>query len=224
MNQTQVKWADYTQLDEENYLMLTKELYNIENELGKDIHNSIHPSRRFEYPWVYSKLQPLNDNDKVLDVGSGDTVLQFLVSRQVKELHSIDTDSSAVDWISKTCKTKNFVNIFPSRANIFSLPFMSDCFDKVTCISVLEHLPKEQVWSAIEELTRVVKPHGRLAITMDVVLEETDKQVDINDFMSLAEEHLIPVPQFPNTLMRFSTPPYNFPFTVCCILIQKDGI
>lgn len=217
----QVEWADYKFLNEPESFMLTKKLFDLENELGKDTHDSLHWSRRFEYPWVYAKLQPFGNSDIVLDAGAGNTVFQFLISKQVKELHSIDANLSCVDWVSS--KAKQFANVFSKQADILHLPFPNGFFDKVVCISALEHNSKQQIWAAISELTRVTKPAGKIAITMDIALETTDKQFDITDLGNMAKEHSIPIPSLPNSVIGFRTISYSFPLAVCCMLIQKES-
>lgn len=213
----QIEWANYNRLNEVSYLMNARQLFNLETELGKNVHDSMHWSRKFEYPWVIANLQPFSKDDVVLDAGAGNTALQFLVSKWVKEVHSIDTDTKSVSWI-KTNLDSKCPNLHPEQADILNLPFESGFFDKTLCVSVLEHLPKDRLFDAINELVRVTKSGGKIAITMDVVLIQTPKQYDIIDMMVNFD-----LPNIPDSVMVFHVPPYNFPFTVCCMILQKDG-
>ena len=107
--------------------------------------------------------------------------------------------------------------------DLTEMAFPSNYFDKAICVSVLEHLPKDKVIAGIEELIRVTKPGGKIAITMDVVLEKTDKQTDLEDFGKIAEKYSFKIPSLPPHGMISRVPPYNFPFAVACILLEKGG-
>lgn len=50
----------------------------------------------------------------------------------------------------------------PLRGSLAALPFASETFDLIICKHVLEHL--EQPESALRELARIFRPHGRLLI------------------------------------------------------------
>ena len=213
----QAEWISHT-----NWSPFSAELLNLENSLGKDICDSLHPTRIFEYPWVYSNLQPFSASDTLLDAGPGNTALQFLVSKEVKEVHSLDIYPDFIEWIAKICEEKHFDNVFPKLDSILNAPYPDEYFDKVICISVLEHLPKTQVGLAIGELIRLVKPGGKIALTMDIALVSTDKQMDINDFRMLVGQQFI-IPELVEGTMAFTAEPENIPFSVICILIKKES-
>ena len=51
--------------------------------------------------------------------------------------------------------------------DLTQLPFPSESFDIVTCISVLEHMPPDTRAKGVAEMARVLKPEGRLILTYD---------------------------------------------------------
>ena len=211
-----MNWVNTTELLYPNWFLLTKELYDLERTL-KGTTDALHQSRRYEYPWVYFNLAPWNPNDIVLDAGAGDTVFRYLLAKGVKKVCSIDIDISCVAW-AQGIRDK-FVNVVPMVGDIMDIPFSDNYFSKVYCISVLEHLPKELVKEGIDELLRVTG--GKIAITMDVSYERTDKQVDMEDFINLMKDYLV-VPSLSSSSFIFwdrgVEPP--FPFVVACILIE----
>ena len=56
-------------------------------------------------------------------------------------------------------------------ANISGLPFKTEMFDRVVCISVLEHMSPGEDELAIQEMSRVLKPGGKLLVTVDFSLK-----------------------------------------------------
>lgn len=218
--QARMEWADYRFLNEQSYLLLSKELHDMEIDLGKEVPDSLHQSRRFEYPWVYINLQPFTKDDIALDAGAGYTVFHLLISRMVREVYSVDVDADSVNWLNKVKAEKGF-NAFATLGDLTNMTFPANYFNKTICISTLEHLPKQKVVDGIEELIRVTKLGGKIAITMDIVLEKTDKQTDLKDFKDIANKYCLMIPDFPSHMMVLRVPPYNFPFTVACILLEK---
>jgi len=217
-----MKWADYNTLSNSDFFLLTSELVNLEVALDKERVDSLHVTRRFEYPWIYYSLLPFNKDDTVLEAGPGNTVFQFFLAKKVREVCSIDTDPEAVNWLNKVRNEQAIHNVFPTLGDLTDLRFAPDFFNKVICISTLEHVAKGKVVDGLDELIRVTKPGGKIAITMDIVMEKTDKQTDILDFIEIAKRYSLVIPEFPQHGMKLSVPPYNFPFAVACILLEKE--
>lgn len=218
-----MEWAAYQFLTKPDAFLITKQLYEIEQVIGRDVADSLHMTRRFEYPWVYINLQPLSRDDTVLNAGAGYAVFHILISKMVKEVHNVDIDADSVNWLNKVKAKKGFNNVFATLGNLTKMTFPDNYFNKAICISTLEHLAKQKVVDGIEELKRVTKPGGKIAITMDVVLEKTDKQTDLEDFGKIAQKYSFKIPSLPPHGMIFRVPPYNFPFAVACILLEKGG-
>ena len=68
---------------------------------------------------------------------------------------------------------KNFVTLCKERqlnvleSNIFNLPFEDNTFDYIISIAVIHHLRTEsERYKAIDELLRVLKPNGKMLITV----------------------------------------------------------
>jgi 2-polyprenyl-3-methyl-5-hydroxy-6-metoxy-1,4-benzoquinol methylase len=97
---------------------------------------------------------------RILDVGSGDGYFADRVSRLKGsgEVFGIDISETAINKAKINYPTLNF-----SQGQIESLAFSDSFFDTVFAIEVLEHIVDVQ--RAIEELRRVLKKGGYLAIT-----------------------------------------------------------
>ncbi len=60
------------------------------------------------------------------------------------------------------------------KGDFLKLPFDNNSFDVVSCVSVIEHMPKETQIIGVKEMARVVKPGGKLIITYDNYEDLTD--------------------------------------------------
>lgn len=213
----QAEWVSHV-----DWSPFSTRLLDLENSLGKEVRDSLHKTRIFEYPWVYSNLQPFSHTDVVLDAGAANTALQFLLSKEVKEVYSLDIEQSYVEWVAKTCEERHFDNLFPEHGDILCAPYPDEYFDKVICISTLEHLPKTQVGLAIDELVRLVKPGGKMALTMDISHTPTDQQMTMLDFEELVGQWFT-IPELNEGTMVFDIEPQLIMFSVICILIEKEN-
>ncbi len=113
----------------------------------------------------------ISDGDVVLDLGCGEGrhlhALYF-----AKRLHAVGVDLGFEDL----CKARRGLELNPdlesnpqrycsfAQADALTLPFPDGCFDLVLCSEVLEHIPDYQ--SALDEVYRVLKPGGTLAVSV----------------------------------------------------------
>lgn len=221
------EWASFRRLLEHSFFLSTAALFKIEEELGTPIHDSLHWSRRFEYPWV---IQRLKDPGKlILDVGAGATALQFFLTREGMPTISLDIDKDAVEWInSRSTKSTAIVSDGTVKtvwskphAGIGSLPDLclsANSFETCLCISVLEHLPKAQILPSIQELIRVAAKH--VIITLDVALTRSQKQLDAVDLVELTKALDLPeIPMLPLDVLDFVIDGQRF--GVLCMHLQK---
>lgn len=130
----------------------------------------LHWSRQVEWPWILKQGQFLPSH-RVLDVGSGWSVLKYAVANRCAFVDVIDNDTESI------VKAKKSTEIVHRKHNIQhhfgdarELSGPDDYYDRVVCCSVLEHIPDNRM-VALEEMLRVLRPGGVLLLTMDVVLQ-----------------------------------------------------
>jgi len=222
-----MEWADLSRLIEQDFHYYTQALYELESELATPIHDSLHWSRRFEYPWVLLQLRSA-DRSSILDAGSGATALQFFMARSNVPTTSIDIDQSAIDWVnSKTPKklwapASGMLTLAEgpkpqsTQMNLTRLAFPDDTFGTSICVSVLEHLPRPEVLPAIRNLLRVSK--SNVIITMDVCLDKAN-QMDMSHFPELMRALDVEVKPLPQTALTFTLT--NQQFAVACIRLTR---
>jgi len=56
-----------------------------------------------------------------------------------------------------------------TQGDLTALPFDASYFDVVTCVSVLEHMPRAARLQGLRDMARVLRPGGRLVLTYDLV-------------------------------------------------------
>ena len=96
---------------------------------------------------------------KVLDVGtSTGTNLRLLRGMGFEDVTGIDSNQDAIRY----CAEKGFGNVM--QGDVLDLPILDDTFDLVLATDIIEHIDNDTL--AICELTRVLKPGGKLLITV----------------------------------------------------------
>lgn len=119
----------------------------------------------------------IRDGDIVLDVGCGEGrhSIQACQSAQCT-VCSLDLDQN------NAVRTKYFLNLtekdgknrskwLSMRGNATCMPFPDNCFDKIICSEVMEHIPDDQ--AVIKECKRMLKHDGILAISVPTYFSET---------------------------------------------------
>jgi ubiquinone/menaquinone biosynthesis C-methylase UbiE len=101
-------------------------------------------------------------SDKILEVGCGrGFILNILSTLSEAEFHGIDI---AKDHLSIAKKQLKGRNVKVKYASAYELPYPDGSFDKIVSTEVLEHLEHED--KALGEMWRVLKPGGRLVMTV----------------------------------------------------------
>jgi len=144
-------------------------------------------SRQWEYPWAVLNAD-LYPGLVILDAGCGASPLLPYLARNYQNLslYGIDIGKDPKAKIPLKVRLLRPLGYVPleglflglsqqvhlRQESILSMSFSDNFFDRIFCISVLEHIPIETQSRAIHEMSRVLKPGGRLVITMDLPKDE----------------------------------------------------
>jgi len=165
-----------------------------------------HWSRAWEYPWAVLAADLGPRPLAVLDVGGGGSPFSLYLAARGHESHvadpSLDQGTSFVFDPKKSLyrNTRTLAKRLIFRAagihSLWGLPgedgrrpvryhaspadrldFEDRRFERVFCLSVMEHIPRAAWKGCMREFERVLKPGGRLVITLDMTPEEADDRV-----------------------------------------------
>lgn len=185
-------------------------------------------SRPYEYAWA---AEFAGENDVVLDAACGIAhPFKFYLAEKCQKVFAADIDGNLSDRkfiissIRKDvgeeaykliCEKKEILldTIHFSIASVEDIPFADKSFDKIFCISVLEHLPdannkywdrssiygklkrllstKEGIKTSLKEFARVLKDDGRIILTFDypdINLDYLDLIIDEAGLCYLAQK------------------------------------
>ncbi|OCT16913.1 methyltransferase type 11 [Paenibacillus pectinilyticus] len=136
-------------------------------------------SRPYEYAWCASFVEP---TDTVLDAACGIShPFKFHLIRHSKRAYACDWDPSVSSFeaiiqdiqsdISEEA-AQQIASEFSSnhaflQASITALPYEENMFDKIFCISVLEHLHPTDAIQSLLEFNRTLRDDGVLILTLD---------------------------------------------------------
>jgi SAM-dependent methyltransferase len=113
----------------------------------------------------------LKAGDRVLDVGCGGGRHAFECYRRGARVVALDLNAKDLAGVHGMFHLMREAGEAPAgatavaiRGDIYRLPFPDHSFDVVIASEILEHIPRDG--DAIAEVVRVLKPGGRLAVTV----------------------------------------------------------
>lgn len=119
--------------------------------------------------------------EKGLDIGTGTGNLAGKLMEQGAEMAGVDQSKEML----KQCRMK-FPDMETKLGNFLAIPYLDGRFDFVVSSFAFHHLTDEQKLLSIEEMRRVLKPHGRICIT-DLMHDERDISNHAEPYTSVAD-------------------------------------
>ncbi|MBS2965293.1 class I SAM-dependent methyltransferase [Actinocrinis puniceicyclus] len=114
---------------------------------------------------------PVGPGDRVLDLGCGGGRHAFALLRKGAEVVALDYSMDEIKSVDAMFEAMRLEGEVPAdaravavRGDAYRLPFPDNAFDVVVAAEVLEHLHDDT--RAFAELRRVLKPGGRIAVTV----------------------------------------------------------
>ena len=116
---------------------------------------------------ILTRMLALSAADTLLDVGSGDGFWTARLAKHCAQITGIEPNERMLKYARAIHNRSNLVYV---RGDAESLPSPDKSFDKVISISCLEHFADPL--RGLSEIMRVLKPAGRLALSVDSLLQE----------------------------------------------------
>ncbi len=114
----------------------------------------------------------VHPGDRLLDLGCGFGRHAFEAARRGAAVVALDAGRAEVEGVVATFVAMTEAGeLDPARqyaavvqGDALALPFADGAFDRIICSEVLEHIPDDR--GAIDELARVLRPGGTIAVTV----------------------------------------------------------
>lgn len=120
---------------------------------------------------VYSLLEN-KKVDTILDIGYGGGTFIPMLSKISKKVYGIDT-MPYPEKVNKILKRENLkANLVVG--SIFKPPYKENFFNRIVCVSVLEHFKGKQLNNVIKAMYKILKPGGYLVMGFPVKNPITD--------------------------------------------------
>ncbi len=107
---------------------------------------------------------------RVLDIGCGQTPY-FLLTSQFRESYGLDRALAKIQLPDPSIKLFDF-DLEKNRV----LPFQDNFFETVTLLAVFEHLEPASLPQICQEIRRVLKPQGKLVLTLPTPIGDSLQQ------------------------------------------------
>jgi SAM-dependent methyltransferase len=132
----------------------------------------------------------IDQNENWLDVGCGTKPYETIFLKNGAKYTGIDVDVSGRD---ATLKMPHL--IFDG----INIPYPDNYFEGVICTQVLEHVIDEK--KIIQEIFRVLKPKGKIVISVPFCYSEHEKPYDFRRFTSFGLKHSFEKAGFVNLVL-----------------------
>jgi SAM-dependent methyltransferase len=102
--------------------------------------------------------------DHILDAGCG---TGLTIARYADSTVRIVAADISIESLKQVLRRVRSPTVVCLQADLTTLPFATDVFDKVLCANAIQHLPTRELrQQAVRELCRVVRPDGKVVITV----------------------------------------------------------
>ncbi|MGI8670524.1 MAG: class I SAM-dependent methyltransferase [Aridibacter sp.] len=141
---------------------------------------------------LMAKRWELENVNTLLDIGCGQCHWTRIVSRFLGKGAKVTAVDADPKWGRENSKLHEFfdereIDFKIEKADVLKLPFSDDCFDAVTCQTVLIHI--ENPLDALREMKRVLKPNGILFcaepnnLTGSVLKDSITSKFDVDEII-----------------------------------------
>lgn len=107
-------------------------------------------------------LNQLEPAEYLLDAGTGIGFYLPVLSQMAKKIYAIDNTDEPLNYAQKMCKKLHINNVVFKKTSIQTNSFFNNKFQIIVCLSVLEHIPPDNLPKVISNFYKILKPNGSL--------------------------------------------------------------
>ena len=155
----------------------------------KRIVEGIEYFRCLEDPLVFNNLE-LYSGLKLLDIGSSNTTFPLFASSRGVQVWATDIDDRVLK-LRDDAEKLEIANFHAEIQDARNLLYSDNCFDQISAISTLEHIPNDGDFIAIKEMSRVLKRGGIMVITVPYGSFEYERQQHVSYFQRVYDEESV---------------------------------
>jgi len=132
------------------------------------------PTRTFEYPWSFYSAS-LKPGMRVLEIGGGLSGFQFVLSKMGCSVVNVDPGMENLGWPCNqesinTLNRRFKTNVELRNAAVSESNLEEESYDRAFSISVIEHLPDDEITEVMKHTYCSLKPGGLFIMTIDLFL------------------------------------------------------
>lgn len=131
-------------------------------------------SRQWEYPYIISRAQTVDQDATIIDLGAGVSFLPYYLKEKLglQNITAVDYDKS-LNGLYEKVNEKIGDSITFQSGDMRNLSNIADeSVDFAYSVSVLEHT--DSYPTVLKEVYRILKPGGKLSLTFDISLDGLD--------------------------------------------------
>lgn len=132
--------------------------------------------RYVEFPFILSHLGKQNNaSQDILDISSPKLLSLYIAQKFNCNITATDIVPRTIDEVNWYKRANSKKNLWGKIEDAKRLSFADETFSIVYSVSVLEHIGNDSDIKAIKEMARVLKPGGKLLITVPLVTTYTEE-------------------------------------------------